>query len=83
LAVYNYLRRIYAVQSELLRVPALSFAEEAGGVRIDPAVAVPIINVFAQDNQISTSERLLFIQRLQQPVCRRAARTALGCEQLQ
>ena len=50
LAVDNYLRRIHAIKTELVGVPELPFAEYARRIRIDPTVAVPIINMFAENN---------------------------------
>lgn len=45
-----YLRRIHAIKTELVGVPELPFAEYARRIRIDPTVAVPIINMFAENN---------------------------------
>jgi hypothetical protein len=61
-AVHNHLRRIHAIQPKMLSVRPLPGTEQLGRVRIYPTAIVPIIDVFAQHDQVSTAEGLSLIQ---------------------
>jgi hypothetical protein len=44
---------------------------------------VPVVDMFAQDNQLRSPHRLRFVKSFRQSVCGWATGTRFGCEELQ
>src|SRR6266852_3571640 len=72
--IHHHLRSVDAVQAKALGVGTLPLTIEAGRVRVLPADMVPVVDVFAEHNHFRALYGLP-IQRLQKPVCWRAAGT--------
>jgi hypothetical protein len=63
-------------------VAALAVAEERVGPRIAPAEVVPVVDMLGEDEKLHAREGLLLVQSGQDGVGGRAARAALGGEEL-
>src|SRR6185369_14230138 len=81
-AIHNDLRSVRSAQSESTHIGFLSFGERVRGVWIFPAVAVPVVDVLAQHDEVRTGDGLLRVKFLQELIGRWAARATLRREKL-
>ena len=77
-SIHNHLGCVRTTEAETIRIIGLTNRELMRGVGVSPSVVVPVINVFAEDNEVGTAHGLGAIEFFQQGVGGRAARAALG-----
>ena len=82
-AIHYQLRRIGRLEMQSIDVVLLALGKDRRGEAVGPAQAVPVIDVFAENNEIGAGHGLGTIENFQKPVGRRTTRTSLGCEQFQ
>src|SRR5215469_13150148 len=75
-SVHHYLRRVDTSIAKLRRVSTLSFTVFVRRKRILPSYVVPVVNVFAQHDELCATDGLKPFKLLQQGIGRRAARAA-------
>ena len=80
LAVDDGLGGVDAVEREALAVTLLAGGEGGGGVGVVPAEAIPVVDVFAEDDELDAGEGLL-IELGQDAVSRGTTGAALGGEE--
>lgn len=81
-AVYHHLRGVGAIGAEALGVGGLALGELVGGEAVAPAEGVPIVDVFAEDDDVGGGDGLFMQQAREEGVGGRATGAALGGEEL-
>src|ERR1700722_10404468 len=79
-SVDDELRRVRGLKSESTNIVLLSFGECRGRVWVFPAIVVPIIHVFTEDDQLHAGHGLRRVQLFQQGIRGRTTGTTFGGE---
>src|ERR1700722_6277281 len=62
LPIHNHLWRVGAIETKTMRVLALTHAELMGRIWIFPTAVIPVVDVFAQYDQLCVAYRLGAVQ---------------------
>ena len=81
-SIHDHLGSVRGLQSKSADISCLAFGQCRGGVRIFPAVMIPIIHVFAEHDELRTTNRRGSVHPFEEGVRRRTTGTAFRREQL-
>lgn len=82
-AVQYHLRGVRGLEAEGANVAVLAIGELGRGIDVFPAVLIPVVDVFAQDNEFSAVDGLGLVHAADEFVNGRAAGAAFGGEEFE
>ncbi len=82
-AVDDHLWRVRGLEIHRVDVAVLALGELRGGIFVFPAVMVPVVDVLAQNDQLSASDGLAFVHVADELVDGRTAGAAFGGEEFE
>src|SRR5581483_9058374 len=78
--INKQLRSIHVAYPKGLGIGALPLAPQSGGIRIFPAVMIPVVDMFAKNDQLSAGNWLPRFQLLNQRIGWRTTGTSFRCK---